>query len=358
MRRYALYGVLIAATAALPAAAQQRPAMEAEAGSGPEALDTGAYNDALKESAADVEAKRRGTWTFVLENDLFAGTDRNYTNGVQLSYTSAADRAPKFMRDFGSWLQAGRQPEMFGTFALTQRMLTPQDIEAVEPLPDQHPYAGHLAGTAVVTAIAADRLDALTLSLGVVGPAALGAEAQRLVHEIIDGRDPKGWANQLRNEPALLIGYERRYRGWIDFDFIGLEGDLVPGGGVALGNVQTSASINMAVRLGTGLGNDFGPARIQPSLATSHAIRDGGFAFYAFASAEGRAIARSIFLDGNSFRDGPSVERIPLVAEFQLGMELAYRRIRAGYTFVVRTPTYDTEIGRQKFAALSLSVQF
>ncbi len=324
----------------------------------PDPLDTEAYSEALDEKAAESRAKSRGTWTFVLENDLFAGTDRNYTNGVQLSYTTAADRAPKFMRDFGSWLQAGRTPEMFGTFALTQRMFTPEDIEATEPLPDQHPYAGHLSAAAVVTAISADRLDSITLSLGVVGPAALGAEAQRFIHEIIDGRDPNGWANQLRNEPALLIGYDRRYRGWIDFDVIGLEGDLVPGASIALGNVQSSASINAALRLGTGLANDFGPARIQPSLATSHAIRDGGFAAYVFASADGRAVVHSIFLDGNSFRDGPSVDRNPFIAEFQVGIEMAYRRIRAGYAFVVRTPTYDTEIGRQKFAALSLSVQF
>lgn len=46
-------------------------------------------------SAKPVEDSR-GTFSFVIENDTLANTDRNYTNGVRISYMSGTSPTGKF----------------------------------------------------------------------------------------------------------------------------------------------------------------------------------------------------------------------------------------------------------------------
>lgn len=44
--------------------------------------------------AGDTFPAARGTLSLVFENDAFAGTDRNYTNGFEIACLSAPNRAP------------------------------------------------------------------------------------------------------------------------------------------------------------------------------------------------------------------------------------------------------------------------
>ncbi len=98
-------------------------------------------------------------------------------------------------------------------FAVGHSIFTPQDTEAFGPLPDQHPYAGWLYGDySVLVERDGSVLDMLTVSAGVVGPAALGEEVQNNFHRLINGDRVNGWNNQLRNEPGLTLTYERRWR--------------------------------------------------------------------------------------------------------------------------------------------------
>jgi hypothetical protein len=46
-------------------------------------------------------------------------------------------------------------------------------------------------------------------SLGVIGPAAGGAEFQAAIHRWIDDTEPKGWEHQIRND--VIINYEAKY---------------------------------------------------------------------------------------------------------------------------------------------------
>ena len=60
------------------------------------------------------------------------------------------------------------------------------------------------------------------------------------------------------------------------------------------------------IRLGRNLRVDYGPPHVDLNTGSDYIDPDradvGGVGFYAFAGAEGRAIARNIFLDGNSFK--------------------------------------------------------
>jgi len=91
---------------------------------------------------------------------------------------------------------------------------------------------------------------------------------------------------------------------------MGLDADVLPHFGGALGNVFTYGAAGVTLRIGSGLEDDFGPPRIRPSLPGSAYFLPGkGFNWYLFAGLEGRAVLYNIFLDGNTFTDSHSVDK-------------------------------------------------
>jgi hypothetical protein len=115
------------------------------------------------------------------------------------------------------------------------------------------------------------------------------------------------------------------------------------------------------VRVGRMLGADFGPPRIRPALAGTHFFQptDDGLGWYVFAGAEGRAVARDVTLDGNTWRDSRNVDRRPLVADLQAGLAVMWLGVRITYTQTWRTEEfYGQRGGMQNFGSLSATFRF
>jgi hypothetical protein len=223
----------------------------------------------------------------------------------------------------------------------------------------ERPYAGWLYGLVGVGAATGGQLDLFTLSLGMVGPASLAEQSQKFVHEVIGANEPQAWGTQLGNEPGFVATYQRSWRGLAEASMGGVRLDLTPHLGAALGNVFTYANAGLTLRFGKHLPEDYGPPRIQPGLLGSGEFAPtSGFNWYLFAGVEGRAVARNIFLDGNSFRDSRSVDRRPLVGDLQYGFVIDWQDIRFGYTHVLRTREFRTQENNDDFGAISISVKF
>lgn len=320
-----------------------------------------------------------GTLSLIVENDVFAGTDRNYTAGHKLAYVTEGKRSPddivtggfgRLIADAIYGLDTIRTQNSDGVsdndivihegFALGHSIFTPTDITTPDRLPDQHPYAGWLYGTYSIVGAHDNVVDTFAVDLGILGPSALGEEIQRGWHQIIDGQDPRGWDNQLKDEPGIVFTYQRQWR----YDLrnsIGRFGlDILPTIGASLGNVRTQATLGTTLRAGYNLGNDYGPPRIRPALAGSAVLDHAadGVSVYLFGGVEGRAVLRNIFLDGNSWRDSLNVQRKPLVADFQVGAVVQTPGFQLAYTFVIRTEEFDGQQEEQQFGAVSLSVRF
>ena len=311
-------------------------------------------------AAPAAHAGEGGTFSFVLENDLFYNADRHYTNGVRASWLSPSRErsslAVRAARLFPLFPDTGA---VRTEYAVGQNMYTPSDITLANPPRDDRPYAGWTYASVGLIAETGRRLDQLSLKLGVVGPASLAAETQRIVHEITGADDPRGWRTQLRNEPAVVLTYQRSWRGYASDTVHGLGVDVTPHLGGALGNVFTYANAGLTVRFGERLPLDYGPPRIQPSLPGSgFFLPSGGFSWYVFAGVEGRVVARNIFLDGNSFRDSRSVDRKWLVGDLQYGLALTWNGVRLAYTHVMRTKEFDGQDTPSDFGAFSLSFAF
>lgn len=299
--------------------------------------------------------------SFGLENDLFANTDRGYTNGFRFAYTSSETGTP-------DWLAtAARAFPLFpdaapirSTLSFGQNLYTPKDISLRDPDPNDRPYAAWLYGGAAVLADSGDRLDRLELQIGVVGPYAIGEQVQNTVHGIIGAEKAHGWKHQLNNEPGVLLSYERTWRSLYAAAPLGIGFDLSPYLGATVGNVLTQASAGATVRLGYDLPADYGPPRIRPSVPGSDFfIPTSGFSWYLFASVEGRAVARNIFLDGNTFEDSPHVTKNPLVGDLQLGLAVQIDDLRIAYTHVYRTQEFEEQKDHfSQYGAFTLSWRF
>jgi hypothetical protein len=310
-------------------------------------------------------------FTLYFENDYFGGQDRHYTNGVKFSWLSA---------DLSEWGQTGwRQSVLealpfvnrpgaqknFGV-ALGQNIYTPQDISRVPPDPTDRPYAGWSYLEFSFVSKTERVLDILSVQVGMVGPGSQADETQRAVHEWLNDERPLGWDYQLKNELGVNVIYERKWRLYARALSGALGADLVPHAGFSLGNVQTHANAGLTMRLGFNLPSDFGVDLIRGGAAPGAPLDDddprvaarGLPSFFVFGGVDGRAVARDIFLDGNTFRSSRSVDREPLVGDAYYGVGLALGRWQLTYTEVVRTREYVGQPGKNYFGSVTLSRTF
>jgi len=302
--------------------------------------------------------------SIVTENDNYAPErqDRHYTNGIRFAFGLAGDDSPwyRWLSGFSGLGNASRQYEI----ALGQNIYTPENFTRSAPIPDDRPFAGWLHAELSLTSRAPGVEEALAINLGIVGPAALGEETQKFIHDLIDDPKPRGWDNQLRNEPALLLRYRRS---WFTplFNTAGISADLVSRFGTSLGNVVTEAGIGAAVRLGNYLPGTDIPRRIQPGLSGSGGyipVRRGRTDWMIYAGLQGRGVAYNIFLDGNLYRDSLSVDRKPLVYDAELGMTLGIGRfpnpVFFAFGLIWRGKEFDGQQSSDNFASATLGMHF
>ena len=309
---------------------------------------------ALAEATIEPE---RGTLSFVFENDLFYKTDRDYTNGVELSYTSPTQATPEFIDKIARSLPFfSTEGKVRASYAVGQSIFTPSDTRSVIPPPTQRPYAGFLYGSVGVTDDTGSRLDQLSLQIGLTGPSSLASDTQRFVHRVIDDPEPMGWHSQLRGEPGVVLIYSRNVSVIPRQSWGGLNFDFEPHYGFAVGNVYDYANAGAMARLGFNIPEDYGPLRIEPSLPGSGFFQSTGLVgAYVFAGADGRAIGHNLFLDGNTGRAGPSVQKNTLVGDFELGAALTFNFMQVTFTHVVRTKEYKTQPKPDQFGAINVS---
>lgn len=298
--------------------------------------------------------------TLSWENDIFAGGDNNYTNGVRLSYFSPENDVPRFLTRTAGILpfypHTGRS--RWG-LALGQSMYSPDNITLVNSPLDDQPYAGWLYGSATLITDTGSTLDTFQLTLGMVGPASGAKDVQRIIHNLVDSPKPMGWKYQLHNEPGLVLSYQRKWRNELNIHPLGLQFDMSPTVGANLGNVFTNAGVGLVARLGQDLPADYGPPLIQPSLGGSDFfVPAEKLGWYVFGGVEGNAVARNIFLDGNTFQDSRSVDKKPFVGGAQLGVAIVINDTRFAYTHVFRTKEFDTQRNANQYGALTASFRF
>ena len=207
------------------------------------------------------------------DNDAYfepTNYDRYYTAGHNLSYTSkewqnsplayTALFSRLFKKDLASSFSIG----------IGQEVYTPSARFALNPPANDAPYGGYLYLNTMIQNRTDNFLEQLELNIGMVGKAALGKEAQDLIHELINYYHLAGWDHQIRNEFVLNAYYKAMYR----FDIISNIVDILPYGVIAIGNANTHLELGAKMRVGYGLHGDFGIQKATSNHIGSMSLND------------------------------------------------------------------------------------
>lgn len=310
------------------------------------------------------QSSDRNYLSFSFENDLIGGgTDENYTNGVRVSYFDVETEVPIIIDDLAELVPTFDINQTTSTvFTIGQNLYTPKDITVSGLQRDDRPYAAWLYGTVGLTTITKNHIDEFEFTAGVVGPEALGEQTQKLVHKNVpESPDPQGWDHQLEFEPGLNTSWRRRWPVWKTQNIGDFRLRVEPNINVALGNIYTYA--------GTGATVTFAPfedriqdtpPRVQPAMAGTGFFDspDNEFSWMLFAGVDGRAMARNIFLDGNTFKDSHSVDKKYFVGDANVGAAITYDDYRLSYTLNYRTKEFDGQDDPSIFGSLTLTTRF
>lgn len=325
--------------------------------------------------AKDETPSAASTFTFMFENDLFGNSDDQYTSGLQIGWLSPdlqryedEQRMPRWLLPVVHILPFINGENRQHNIGLTagQQTFTPTDTQAREVVKDDRPYAGWLYGGVSFISKNDVVLDTLEIQFGVVGPLSLAREAQAFVHDLRGLDKPRGWDNQLDNEPGVAIIYQNKRRILRSTNPAGLGYDVITHAGGALGNVFTYLNAGGELRVGWNLPGDYGTSIIRPGGDTNapSSVNDPrlssreGIGVYLFGGVSGRVVLRDIFLDGNTVSHSHSVDKEWLVGDAVVGASLVLHSWKLSYTQALRSKEFKHQQKDHNFGSISVAYTF
>ena len=283
------------------------------------------------------------------DNDLFSPdkTDAYYTNGLIYHHVSAAEspargadaclglgRLARFMDDHAAHAVAGAA--FRHSLDAGQIINTPEDLRRDPPDPLDQPYSGLLFASCGVHLQAADHALSLTFLAGVVGPLSLAERSQEFVHRVTGDWKPSGWHGQLHNEAVVNLSYAQQD---VVHRFTRQPALLFVNAGADAGPLLTSvhAGINYLYAADTAAAFS-----LRPDFSGRYLwLSSPAPGFYGLAGLQAHAVLRNLFLDGNTWRDSPSVGHEPLLGEAQLIAGYGFPCLALQLGLHAGTPAFD-----------------
>ena len=310
-------------------------------------------------ASAPAAPKRQWAASVRWENDAFGGTDKFYTDGVAIALSHTG---PSWMDPVADWLPWGEGRRTVG-YDVAQAMFTPSDKDRNPPDPNDRPYAGILGCGLTLHVEKENSYNGLKFVTGVVGPASLAHETQDAVHELIHNGKSQGWDYQLHNEPIFNFAYEHRHRFQLAGERENWSVEALPLAGGWLGNMLIQAEGGGLLRAGYNMPDDFGPTFVRdmgnmppPRRDDQHPSSQWGFSVY--GGAFGNFVLRDITLDGNTFRDSPSVDKKFFVPMIAVGTSVGNRRFQTSFSYIFLGDEFDGQNQKEKFGTITFSYLF
>ena len=280
------------------------------------------------------------SFSYSMENDANVDTDYGYTHGARISALFyRGDTQDSFLNiPFTS----PEDTSNFISFAYSQQMFTPDDLDETEIIKDDRPFAGYSYIEMGLHQTSKSNADSLTLQTGIVGPSSGMEDLQSLFHKSIDARDAVGWKYQLENEFILQLNYMHKWRFELSKVY-GLESIIIPYSGVNFGNASIKASAGAQYRIGFNIPKDFGTNSMNEGSYSSLPIESKAvvndsskWALSLNLSLGSNLVAHDIFLD-----DWYEVDRNYFNAYMSAGVTARYKNFSVDYQHNYYTKDYE-----------------
>ncbi len=281
------------------------------------------------------------------ENDTFSGSDGGYTNGIIISYSTPWK--PISPRRDGRWI-----------YSIGQLMMTPDNIERSDLIENDRPYAGVLFGRVNRTWRFDSWAQDFGILFGIVGPSSQADDVQEEVHEMQGINEPQGWEHQLKDEPVLNLDYEYRH----GFEMLTLDSgrciDWTIYSGAAVGNLFTAAKGGTVLRIGRNLPGESANSLYRGGQSGVPNIESNGpdTSLYMLFGVEGHYVFHSIFLDGNTWKDSHSVDRIPAQGAVFCGVGFIWGRFSLSMHMLRGTNMFEGQGDPTRFGTMTISYSF
>jgi hypothetical protein len=314
-------------------------------------------------------AENKGALTFTLDNDVFTGSDNNYTNGLGITWVSPDvstyddDRFVSKWSRFWSFLPfvGDEGYTTYAAWTLAQEMHTPADITNPNPPEDDEPYAGVLYVDSLLYAKKDRWMHVWELKLGVVGPDSKAGNTQKDFHNLIGGDEPMGWDTQLPNEPVINIGYTVAHLAAAGRVGGSAEWRVVPVATAGVGTYFTGVGAGVYGEIGWNLVDALGGAGLRSGFNAASTVGVGpvnGWSVAFFGGLGGYGVAHYLPLDGTVFHDSRSVNSEPFVGTGSLGVSVRHGGLTLGFAATFFTDQFSEQQESSAFGTLSMSWDF
>jgi hypothetical protein len=279
---------------------------------------------------------------FNYDNDLFVGTDQNYTQGFSLEYVS-----PFLKKNPINYLFfKPKNTETRYGLAIEHNSFTPDRYFVPEIQLGDRPFSAALMLKSFVISTDTIKASRFTSSfiIGMIGQAALGEEIQIGIHKVTDSETPLGWPNQIQNDVVLNygFGYEKQLVRFRDFFSIQANANG------KLGTLFTNGSVGINATIGI-LNSPFSSIKSK-----------NNFNFYVFAQPLINIIGYDATLQGGVFdRKSPysisSVDIERFTGQFNYGIVLRIKTFYLEYSGALITREFKTG-GSAKWGGVKIGV--
>ena len=278
-----------------------------------------------------------------VENDVFTGSDSNYTNGVSVNWSS--DDLSKYgersfvsgwanLFDFAPGFDANGDNNHL-LFSFIHEMNTPTDITIPDPPLSEQPYSGILLLDTSLYTNRGDVRQSWNIRVGAVGPITQADHVQIQYHEWIGADEPLGWDTQLPNEFIFNVGYMRADE-WMSGAFEGDTGWRISSvANLELGTYATVAGAGAILEIGRNLDETVSTTSLGAGLGSfvgMGADPAERLELSAFAGVTGYAVGHYLPLDGTVFRDSRSAaDTGDFFGQVGLGVSARYQNLIASF---------------------------
>lgn len=265
---------------------------------------------------------------FKFSNDVFYGTDRYFTNGLQLRiYSDFMSKSPVNY----ILLPNSKNENTYYAMTIIHNIYTPTVLSTSDIQFNDEPYAAYLLiGSRKESYNSQRKLKKVSeFQLGVIGPFAGGGLVQNSVHRLLPGNEPaRGWENQVTNDLAIqyMAGIEKGLISRKIFEMNGFATGIV-------GNPHTEFSAGYRVRFGL----------FEDYFSGMGLGMKKDFQFYLFSKGELTYVVYNAVLKGGLFHDGNLFDighNHHLLGHAVFGLGMVYKRVKLEISQDILTPQF------------------